>query len=81
MSVNGFELAQIAFVAFAMCFVWIGAAVADLLISRVIDSVDRRNRKKFVFDLEILFLGTAIYSFLRHIYDLRSNSLFSIYNK
>ncbi len=52
MSVNGFELAQIAFVAFAMCFVWIGAAVADLLISRVIDSVDRRNRKKFVFDLE-----------------------------
>ncbi|MDE5617053.1 MAG: hypothetical protein K2I78_04615 [Clostridia bacterium] len=52
MSVNGFELTQIAFVAFAMCFVWIGTAVADAIVSLLIDVVDRRNKKKFVFALE-----------------------------
>ncbi len=52
MSLNGFVLAQIAFAAVGMSIVWIAVGVVDKLVSTLINFVDRKNKKKFIFALE-----------------------------
>ncbi|MDE7079879.1 MAG: hypothetical protein K2O95_07180 [Clostridia bacterium] len=52
MSINGFDLAHIAFCAIGMSIVWIAVAVVDMLVALLIRSVDKRSKKKFIFALE-----------------------------